>query len=52
MMGLVCLAEGYDGTVVSGGRIRWNWCVLRKDTMGLMFLAEGYDGTIVFGGRI
>ena len=42
-MGLVCLAEGYNGTGVSGGR---------KDTMGLVCLTEGYDGTGVSGGRI
>ena len=47
---MVCLAEGYDGTGVSGGRIRWDWCVWRKDMMGLVCLAEGYDGTGVSGG--
>jgi hypothetical protein len=47
-MGLVCLAEGYHGSDVSGGRIRWDWCVWRKDTMGLVCLAEGYDENGVF----
>ena len=44
-MGLVCPTEGYDGTGVSDGRIRWDWCVWRKDTMRLVCLAEGYDAT-------
>jgi len=37
-MGIVCLAEGYDGTAVSDGRIRWDWCVWQKDRMGLVCL--------------